>query len=150
MFGTCAPTKQYIPYIHRVTEPIKRIVFSYDVKVAQKPLLTVNHILEKTKDHVPKEQKSDAIYSTPCNDCNQEHIEQTKRQFGTRLKQHQKAVSLSKKDNSALSEHTCETNHMIAWDNSKVITTHRRYHQIRCLEDDDGLLPDAYLHLINR
>ena len=50
----------------------------------------------------------------------------------------------------------------IEWDNSKIITTNRRYHQIRCLEAwhingahaplnrDDGLLGDAYLHLINR
>ena len=59
---------------------------------------------------------------------------QTKRQFGTRLKEHQKAVSLSKKGNSALSEHTCQTNHTIAWDNSKIITTNRRYHQRCCLK----------------
>ena len=70
---------------------------------------------------------------------------------------HQKAASLSKKDNSALSEHTCQTNHTIAWDNSKIITTNRRYHQRRRQEawhinsahaplnrDDGGLLPDAY------
>ena len=54
-----------------------------------------------------------------------------------------------------------------AWNNSKIITTNQRYHQRRCLEawhinsahliiiaplnrDDGGLLPDAYLHLINR
>ena len=150
-----------VPYIHGVTEPIKRIVCSYNVKVAQKPFLTLNHIFEKPKDQT---LKSDTIYSIPCNDCNQEYIGQTKRQFGTRLKKHQKAVSLSKKDNSALSEHTCQTNHTIAWDNSKIITTNRRHHQRRCLEawhincsahaplngDDGGLLPDAYLHLINR
>ena len=52
-------------------------------------------------DLVPKEQKSGAIYSIPRNDCNQEYIGQTKRQFGTRLKEHQQAVSISKKDNSA-------------------------------------------------
>ena len=47
---------------------------------------------------------------------------QTKRQFGTvSLKEHQKAISLSKGDNSALLEHTWETNHMIAWDNSKTL-----------------------------
>ena len=87
----------------------------------------------------------------------------TKHQFGTRLKEHQKAVALSRKDNSALSEHTCQTNHTIAWNNSKIITANQRYHQRRCLEawhinsahaplnrDDGGLLPDAYLHLINR
>ena len=38
------------------------------------------------------------------------------------------------KDNSSFSEHTCQTNHTIAWDNTKIITTNRRYHQRRCLE----------------
>ena len=87
----------------------------------------------------------------------------TKRQCGTRLKEHQKAVFLCKKENSALSEHTCLTNHTIGWDNSKIITTNRRYHQRLCLEawhinsahaplnrDDGGLLPDAYLHLVRK
>ena len=101
---------------------------------------------------------SDTIYSIACNDCNQEYIGETKRQFGTRLKEYQKTVAVSKKDNSALSEHTYQTNHTIAWDNSKIITTNRRYHLRRCLKvwhinsalhaplnrDDGGLLPDAY------
>ena len=63
-----------------------------------------------------------------------EYIGQTKRQFGTRLKEHQKAVFFCKKENSALSEHTCLTNHIIGWDKSKIITTNRRYHQRLCLE----------------
>ena len=55
------------------------------------------------------------------------------------------------------------TNHIIGWDNSKIITTNRRYHQRLCLEtwhinsahaplnrDDDGLLSDAYLHLVRK
>ena len=71
-----------VPYIHGVTEAIKRILCSYNVKVAQKPFLTLNDIFTKPKDPVPKEQKSNAIYPIPCNDCNQEYIGQTKRQFG--------------------------------------------------------------------
>ena len=125
-----------------------RILCSHNVKVAQKPFLTLNHIFAKPKDSVQKEQKSDAIYSIPCNDCNHEYIGQTKRQFGTRLKGHQKAVSLSKKDNSALSEHTCQTNHtscqgrcLGAWYTNSAYAPLNR--------DDGGLLPDAYLHLIN-
>ena len=39
---------------------------------------------------------NDAIYSIPCNDCDHEYIEQTTRQFGTRLKEHQKAVFFCK------------------------------------------------------
>ena len=73
----------------------------------------------KPKDPVTKEQRTDAIYSIPCNNCDNEYIGQTKRQFGTRLKEHQKAVFLRKKENSALSEHTCLTNHTIGWENSK-------------------------------
>ena len=110
-----------------------------------------------------KEQRTDAVYSILCNDSDHEYIGQTKRQFnGTRLKQYyQKAVFLCKKENSALSEHACQTNHTIAWDNSKIITTNRWYHQRLCLEawhinsahaplnrGDGGLLPDTYLHLI--
>ena len=57
-----------------------------------------------------------------------EYIGQTKRQFGTRLKEHQ-SVFIGKRENSALSEHTCLTNHTMGWDNFKVIITNRRYHQ---------------------
>ena len=46
---------------------------------------------------VTKEQRTDAIYSIPSNDCDHECIGQTKRQFDTRLKEHQKAVFFCKK-----------------------------------------------------
>ena len=74
-----------------------------------------------------------------------------------------KICRLCKKENSALSEHNCLTNYTIGWDNSKIITTNRSYHQRLCLEawhiktahaplnrDDGGLLPDAYLHLVRK
>ena len=83
-------------------------------------------------------------------------------QFGIRLQEHQKAVSFCKKENLALSEHTHLTIRTIGWDNSEIITTNRRYQRL-CLEawhinsaytpsnrDDNGLLPDAYLHLVRR
>ena len=39
-----------------------------------------NHV---PKDPVMKEQRTDAIYSIPCNDCDNKYIGQTKRRFGT-------------------------------------------------------------------
>ena len=50
---------------------------------------------------------------------------ESKRQFGTRLKEHQKAVSTLDKGKSALAEHVCYIKHEIAWENSKVITLKR-------------------------
>ena len=46
-----------------------------------------------------------AVYSIPCGDCEKEYLGQSKRQFGTRLKEHQKAVSTLDKGKSALAEH---------------------------------------------
>ena len=64
---------------------------NHNVKVAQNPFQTSGHIFVKPKDPVMKEQRTNAIYSIPCNDCDDEYIGHTKRQFGTRLKEHQNA-----------------------------------------------------------
>ena len=108
-----------IPNIQGVTELIKRILNNHNVKVASKNQ-TLGHIF--------------AIYSIPCNDFDNDYIGQTKRQFGTRFKEHQKAVFFCKKENLALSEHVCLTNHAIERDKSKIITTNRGYHQRLCFE----------------
>ena len=80
-----------ILYIQDVTEPVKRILSNHNVKVAQNPFQTSGHIFVKPKDPGMKEQRTNAIYSIPCNDCDDEYIGHTKRQFGTRLKEHQNA-----------------------------------------------------------
>ena len=152
-----------IPYIQGVTEPIKRILNSHNVKVAQKPFQTVGHIFAKAKGPVTKEQWTNTVYSIPCNDCDHKYIRLTKHRFGTHLKEHQKVVFFCKKENSALWEHTCLTNHTIEWDKSKIISTNRHYYHPLCLEarhinsahaplnhDDGRVLPDAYLCLVRK
>ena len=51
----------------------------------------------KLKDPVSKEQRTDAIYSIPCNDCDNESIGQTKSQFGHVWKIIKKRSSFAKK-----------------------------------------------------
>ena len=94
--------------------------------------MTLGHIFAKPKDPVKTNQKTHAVYSIPCGDYEKEYLGQSKRQFGTRLKEHEKAVS--RKGISALAEHGCYTKHEIAWENSKVITTKNRYDQRLCLD----------------
>ena len=152
-----------VPYIQGVTEPIKRILSNCNIKVALKPYLTLGHIFAKPKDPVKTNQKTHAVYSIPCGDCEKEYLGQSKRQFGTRLKEHRKAVSTLDKGKSALAEHVCYTKHEIAWENSKVITTNNRYGQRLCLEawhinmsnhalnrDDGAYWPEEYMHLTGR
>ena len=81
-----------------------------------------------------KQYLTHAVYSIPCGDCEKVYLGQTKRQFCTRLKEHQRAVSNFNSSKSALAEHVCETSHNIAWEDSKIITTNNRYGQRLCLE----------------
>ena len=123
-----------VPYIQGIAEPIMRIVNNCGIKVALKPIQTLGHIFAKPKDRVPTDRKTHAVYSIPCGDCKKEYLGQTKRQFCTRLKEHQRAVSNLCSSKSALAEHVCKTSHKIAWEDSKIITTNNRYGQRLCLE----------------
>ena len=71
-------------------------VGQYGTRIA--PFQTLSHIFAKPKDPVLKEQRTDAVYSIPCNDCDHEYIGQTKRQLGTRFKRASKSgFSLQKR-----------------------------------------------------
>ena len=79
--------------------------------------MTLGHIFAKPKDPVHKtNQKTHVVYSIPCGDCEKEYLGQSKRQFGTWLKEHQNAVSTINKGKSALAEHVCDTKYEIAWE----------------------------------
>ena len=146
---------------HRATEPIRRVLNNCRIKVALKPFQTLGHIFAKPKNWVPTDQKTHAVYSIPCGDCEKVYLDQTKRQFCTRLKEHQRAVSNFNSSKSALAEHVCETSHNIAWEDSRIITTNNRYGQRLCLEawhtnaspcalnrDDGSHLPQEYIYIL--
>ena len=103
-----------VPYIQRIAEPIRRVLNNCGIKVALKPFQTLGHIFAKPKDRVPTDQKTHAVYSIPCGDCEKVYLGQTKRQFCTRLKEHQRTVSNFNSSKSALAGHVCETSHNIA------------------------------------
>jgi len=44
-----------LPYIKGTTEPIKRILSNYDIKVALKPYQTIGSLFPKLKDPIPKD-----------------------------------------------------------------------------------------------
>ena len=58
-----------LPYIKGTTEPIKRILSNYGIKVALKPYQTIGSLCPKPKDDVPKDQTRGAIYSISSQDC---------------------------------------------------------------------------------
>ena len=112
-----------LPYIKGTSEPIKRILSNHDIKVAQKPHQTIGNLFPKPKDPVPKDHTRGAIYSIPCKDCGKSYIEDTKRKFSTRVKEHQKAVEHKHSQKSALAEHCLRSGHTVSWEASKILRT---------------------------
>ena len=59
-----------VVYIHGFTEPKKKILTGHNVKVAQKPSQTLEHIFSKPKDHERRKQWTNSVYSIPCKTAN--------------------------------------------------------------------------------
>ena len=152
-----------LPYIKGTTEPIKRVLSNYNIKVAQKPHQTIGNLFPKPKDTVPKDQTRGAIYSIPCKDCDKSYIRETKRKFSTCLKKHQKAVEHKHSHKSALVEHCLHSGHTVSWEAAKILCTSANWRNRRILEAweintyrnplnrDDGMhLPHEFLNLALR
>jgi len=104
-----------IPYVKGTTERIKRVLESYNIKTAIKPLTTLRQLLSKPKDEVPLEKKTGVVYEIPCGNCEAVYIGETGRALKTRQKEHMANVRLGKTDSSAISEHANTNNHDISW-----------------------------------
>ena len=57
--------------------PSREFWIATTLKLLKKPFQTLWHIFAKLKYPVTKEQRTDAIYVIPCNDCDNEYIGQT-------------------------------------------------------------------------
>ena len=57
--------------------PSREFWIATTLKLLKKPFQTLWHLFAKLKDPVKKEQRTDAIYVIPCNDCDNEYIGQT-------------------------------------------------------------------------
>ena len=152
-----------LPYVKGTTEPIKRILSNYNIKVALKPHHTIGNIFPKPKDPVRKDQTRGAIYSIPCEVCDKSYIGETKQKFSTRLKEHQKEVEKKHSHKSALAEHCLNSGHTISWESAKILRTSTNWRNRRILEAweintcrnplnrDDGMhLPHEFLNLALR
>ena len=57
-----------LPYIKGLTEPLKRILKPYDIRVTTKPLRTLEQIFPSTKDRPPPEDPTNVVYQINCSD----------------------------------------------------------------------------------
>ena len=93
------------------------------MKVAMRSARTIDQILPSPKDSHNPEEKSCIVYQVPCSDCNLVYLGQTKRDLKSRLAEHKLAIKNQKPEKSALCEYCMRFDHLINWNNSKILKT---------------------------
>ncbi len=125
-----------IPYVEGLSEKVQRVFKKYNINTAMRPTNTLKSLLVHPKDKKDIKQTSDVIYDIPCKTCNMSYIGETGRQFGVRLKEHQKDAesvatrkftranrkdSASEIHKSAITDHIAQQNHVVDWEGARIL-----------------------------
>ena len=98
--------------------------------------MTIRNVLVHPKDKRDPLQTAEAVYEIPCKSCSKSYIGETGRLLSTRLTEHkseadkvssksftrsQRKASTTDNYKSAIAEHVATNNHVIGWEDAKVI-----------------------------
>ena len=101
-----------------------------------RPFKSLRSLLVHPKDKPRQEDVCECVYKIPCRNCNKTYIGETGRAFGVRLQEHRQEVSqrdvkaytrstsrslASEQSKSAVTDHAITLNHVIDWDQAKVV-----------------------------
>ena len=123
-----------IPYIHGISEAVKRTLSSGNIDVYFKPLTTLRHLISRVKDPTSTLQKSTVVYCIPCRTCSSVYVGQTGRLLKTRIDEHKAAVKYGKSDVSAVAEHVWVDKHDVDFQSVSVLAWEPDIHQRLSLE----------------
>ena len=99
---------------------MRRILRTFSIKVAHKPIRTISNILKKPKDKIGKEDNRGIVYQIRCKSCDSVYVGQTPRALKTRVKEHAKAIA-TLDENSLLAKHHVLHNHKIDLENVEIV-----------------------------
>ena len=113
-----------------------RILKTYRICTAVRPRTMLRSMLVHPKDKISDEEKPEVVYKIPCKNCERVYFGETGRPLAARVKEHQKEVdsitgiftraektcrAASICNKSEITDHVCNENHVIDWENAKVI-----------------------------
>jgi len=152
-----------IPYVKSVSESFLPITKKYGFDTGYFVPNTLNKIIRKDKDKIDSKSQNDCVYKINCSNCDMSYVGQTKRQLGTRLKEHMSDINKKNGVLSVVSTHKIENNHEMKWSEVAILDVEPSYtkriisemiyikKQIKGLnkQSDTELLPDAYLPIMD-
>ena len=125
-----------IPYVEGLSERYSRVMKKHVVSTCMRPHTTIRSLLVHPKDKQDPKNTPNCIYEVPCKGCELTYVGETKRAFGTRLEEHRREAekvsnknftrskrkeSESQNNNSAITDHAARANHIIGWEDAKIL-----------------------------
>ena len=108
---------------------------------------TIGGILPLPKDPLTLEERGCLVYKVPCSDRDFVYIGQIKRDRSHRLAEHKLAIKIQELEKSALYEHSIQFNHLIDWNNLRVLKTEAHYSKRLTSE---AWFINSHHHVMNR
>lgn len=110
-----------LPFYEPVNDKIKAYFRKYNLDIVFYNLNKTSHLYDKQKDKPRLGDKSNVVYSIPCNDCQQVYIGETKQYISRRIYQHKYDINKDADLHTSLTKHRTELNHSIAFDKVKIL-----------------------------
>ena len=114
-----------LPYVRGLSEALRRILASMEIRVSFKPLQSIRHLVSSPKDRIPDLQRSGVVYKIPCAVCPAAYIGQTGRRLCQRLDEHKRAVKSADFNSSALA---WTEGHPVDWQNVSILSCYPDSH----------------------
>ena len=107
------------PYVKGLSEKIEKICTPLGVKPVFKPGRMLRQELRKVKTKTPEEKLTGVVYESPCGQCDEVYLGETKRTLKVQLGEHRLAVKRGDQKNG-IAVHVHNTQHCIDWKGSKI------------------------------
>ncbi|XP_054709749.1 uncharacterized protein LOC129219384 [Uloborus diversus] len=114
--------KVFLPYLHRVTDRIGKLLEKHNIKTIFKPTTQLRNCYRPVKD--PRGPFSTSgVYEISCS-CESVYVETTKRSIKTRLSEHVRHCRLGNYDKYAVAEHSKQEGvHNIKFKDTEILAT---------------------------
>ena len=125
-----------LPYVQGTSEKLQRVYRKHNIATAFKPHFTLRKSLVHPKDKRDTTETTGCVYEISCKNCDFTYVGETGRSLATRLKEHRTEVekitkkihtratrlsSISDQHKSAIADHVASTNHIIDWEDPKIL-----------------------------
>ena len=88
--------------------------------MAHKPTNKIKSLFNKHKDQPNNEDKQNAVYQIPCQDCEKVYISEASKTIKSRITEHKNAIK-REDERSLPAKHVTENDHRFDWTNIKIL-----------------------------